>query len=134
MANLDYLPTLTEGQRLMFRNGVYKVCYRSPLDEPGFHDHALAVMRDGKIIGSDRMGGVFTGEERCAPRAGDSVSVKFTVPPGGELITGFVAGPKGANVKIKTPLDPEKLAQFAVIDVAGEPVEVEVIYLGPLPE
>ena len=70
MANLDYLPTLTEGQRLMFRNGVYKVCYRSPLDEPGFHDHALAVMRDGKIIGSDRMGGVFNRGRTLRPTCG----------------------------------------------------------------
>jgi hypothetical protein len=56
------------------------------------------------------------------------------VPPGGELVTGLVAGPSGAKIKIKTRLDPEKIAQFATIDIAGEPVEIELIFMGPIPE
>jgi hypothetical protein len=118
----------------MFRNGIYKVCYRSPHDDDDFSEHALAVLRDGQIIGSDRLGGVFTGAPRCGSAADDCISVDLTVPPGGELVNGFVAGPAGATIQIKTRLDPEKIAQVAVIDVAGEPVEIQLIYLGPLPE
>jgi hypothetical protein len=91
-------------------------------------------MRDGKIIGSDRLGGVFVGEAGWSAASADCVTIELTVPPGGELVTGLTAGSSGACVKIKTRLDPEKIAQFATVDVAGEPVELELIYLGPLPE
>jgi hypothetical protein len=118
----------------MFRNGIYKVFYRSPSDQEGFSEHCLAVLRDGHIIGADRLGGVFTGSPAINPSSGDNIHVDLSVPPGGELVTGLVAGPAGSLIKIKTRLDPEKIAQFATIDIAGEPVEIELIYMGPVPE
>ena len=116
----------------MFRNGIYKVGYRSPLHDEGSGENGFAIMRDGFIIGSDRLGAVFTG----GPGLGgcECVTVKLTVPPGGELITGFRAGPAGATLKVLTQLDPEKLSQTAIVEVAGEPVEIQVSYLGPVPE
>jgi hypothetical protein len=118
----------------MFRNGIYKVFYRGPLDGCDFSEHALAVLRDGHIIGADRLGGVFTGSPGMTATSCDSFNIELNVPPGGELVTGLVAGPAGATIKIKTRLDPEKIAQFVTIDVAGEPVEIELIYMGPIPE
>ena len=116
----------------MFRNGIYKVGYRSLLHDEGSGENGFAIMRDGFIIGSDRLGAVFTGAP--GSRACERVTVELTVPPGGELITGFRAGPAGATVKVLTQLDPEKLSQTATVFVAGEPVEIQVCYLGPLPE
>lgn len=122
----------------MFRNGIYKVYYRSAGGSEEFTEHALAVLRDGHIIGADKLGGVFNGTSNCGPGdrapSRDVVNVSFAVPPGGELVTGFVAGPQGAAIKIKSRLDPEKIAQFATIDVGGEAVEIELIYMGPVPE
>jgi hypothetical protein len=118
----------------MFRNGIYKIGYRSPLHDEGSGEHALAIVRDGQIIGSDRLGAVFTGETEWPARSLNWLTVELTVPAGGELITGKIAGPEGATLTIQSHLDPEKLGQFAVIDVAGDPVEIQVCYLGPLPE
>jgi hypothetical protein len=117
----------------MFRNGIYKVCYRSLQHDEGTGEHAYAIVRDGHIIGSDRLGAVFGGNGHMGS-SGAGVDIELTVPPGGELITGLVAGPLGASLKIQSKLDPEKLSQFAIVDVAGSPVEIMVSYLGPLPE
>ena len=118
----------------MFRNGIYKVCYRSPMDDDGFAEDALAIFRGGKIIGSDRHGGVFVGGPGRRSADGEDVSVELTVPPGGELVTGMIAGPAGATLTINGCFDPCKLGQFAVVDVGGAPVEIQLSYLGPLPE
>ena len=118
----------------MFRNRIYKVFYRSPLDDFGFSDHALAVLRDGQIMGSDRLGAVFTGEPGFATAGGNAVTIDLTVPPGGELISGFKAGPSGASVTINTDFDPSQDTQVKMVDIGGGPVEVQLVYLGPLPE
>lgn len=118
----------------MFRNGIYKIGYRSPNDDTGSGEHALAVLRDGRILGSDRLGAFFTGETGLWPTGEDDVAIELTVPPFGELINGFIAGPAGAKVKIRSRLDPAKTSQTFVADVAGQPVEVELSYLGPLPD
>jgi hypothetical protein len=121
----------------MFRNGIYKVCYRSLLHDEGTGEHSYASVRDGHIIGSDRLGAVFAGTG-LSGGAGDGrddvFDIELTIPPGGELITGLVAGPCGATLKLQSRLDPGKLSQFAVVDVAGSQVEIMVSYLGPLPE
>lgn len=118
----------------MFRNGIYKIYYRDPLDQNGPYEDALAVMRDGKIIGADRHGGVFNGEPRCALGLLETLHVELTVPPGGELVTGWVAGAAGASLAIRGRLDPVRDHQSAVVDIGGEAVEVVVSYLGPLPD
>lgn len=118
----------------MFRNGIYKVFYRSPLDNFGFSDHALAVLRDGQIMGSDRLGAVFTGGPGIVAAGGHAVTIELAVPPGGELISGFKAGPTGASLTINTDFDPIQDTQVKMVDIGGGPVEVQLVYLGPLPE
>ncbi len=118
----------------MFRNGIYKVCYRNPMDGDGHSEEGLAILRDGKIIGSDRHGGVFVGEPGRYSANDEDVSVELTVPPGGELVTGLVAGPAGATFKIRSRFNSAKLQQFVVADVGGAPVEIQLSYLGPLPD
>jgi hypothetical protein len=127
-------PLRLKGASLMFRNGIYRVGYRSPDHNLGSSEHALAVVRDGNIIGSDQLGAVFTGETGIWPTGDDDVAIELTVPPWGELINGFVAGPTGAKVKIRSRVDSAKTSQTFVVDVAGQPVEVELSYLGPLPD
>jgi hypothetical protein len=118
----------------MFRNGIYKIFYRSPLDLHAFTDHALAVVRDGKIIGADRLGAVFIGAPGPPTLDGETVSVDLRVPPGGELISGLKAGPDGAIVTVAAAFDPAQNTQSRRIDIAGSPVDVRLDYLGPLPD
>jgi hypothetical protein len=92
------------------------------------------VLRNGRILGSDRWGGVFAGSyEYDAVREINSVHVRMQIPPEGTLVTGFQAGPKGATVDIVGRFD--RAAPFAssVVEVAGRPVEIKFSYLGPLP-
>lgn len=121
----------------MFRNGIYRIDYRNPLDHEAPGDDALVVMRDGRMIGSDRYGGVFSGAARRSPLPPlgpkETIGVQMTVPPGGSLVTGHKAGPTGATIDILGRLDPALDHQTATIDVAGHPVELRVSYLGPLP-
>jgi hypothetical protein len=122
----------------MFRNGIYKIDYRNPLEDGGACDDALVVVRDGKIIGADRHGGIYTGEPRCfaASKNGpeESIALQLTAPPGGELINGITAGPAGASFELTGRFDPALDRQTTVIDVGGAPIELVVSYLGPLPE
>lgn len=117
----------------MFRNGIYRIDYRNPHDDFAPSDDALFVVRDGSIIGSDRHGGVYSGSQYRTTGALDGVRVQMTAPPGGEMVTGAVAGKNGAVVDIVSKLDPERNFQTAIVDVDGDPVEISVAYLGPLP-
>ncbi len=119
---------------LMFRNGIYKICYGLPSDTGGLEEHALAVLRDGKLIGSDRHGSVFVGEPVCSTGPLESFRIQLTIPPGGELITGYRAGPQGSILSLRGQFDPTLNIQTSRVDVAGGQVELRVAYLGPLPE
>jgi len=116
----------------MFRNGIYRIDYRNPNDDVAADD-ALFVVRDGSIIGADRHGGVYSGSQFRTTGALDGVRVQMTAPPGGEFVTGAIAGPDGAVVDIMSKLDPACNFQTATINVEGDPVEISVAYLGPLP-
>ena len=117
----------------MFRNGIYRIDYRSPHNDLIPSDDALFVVRDGSIIGADRHGGVYAGSQFGTKGALDGVRVQMTAPPGGELVTGAIAGPEGAVLDIVSKLDPARSFQTAMIEVAGNPVEISVAYLGPFP-
>lgn len=117
----------------MFRNGIYRIDYRSPNDDLIASEDALFVVRDGSIIGADRHGGVYAGSQFGTRGALDGVRVQMTAPPGGEMVTGTIAGPDGAVIDIVSKLDPARNFQTATVEVAGNPVEISVAYLGPFP-
>jgi hypothetical protein len=122
----------------MFRNGIYRIDYRNPFENDGPIDDALVVLRDGKMIGADRHGGIYTGEPQCFGGTNDgskeSIAIQMTALPGGELINGVTAGSLGVCFDLTGRFDPELDRQSAVIDVGGAPIELSVSYLGPLPE
>lgn len=118
----------------MIRNGLYKITYATssePTDEPG---EVLAVVRRGRIFGSDRFGAVYRGyDATTAKDQGVIVNVTADVPPGGELMTGFSGGENGAQAQIVGRVDPAAKQQRAIFDVAGSPLEIDITFLGPLP-
>jgi hypothetical protein len=94
----------------------------------------LAVLRAGRILGSDPWGGVFVGSCEFDAAAGlNKVRVQFDVPPEGTLITGFSAGPAGVVLDIVGAVKAGSPVAATVVEVAGAPVSVELTYLGPLP-
>lgn len=118
----------------MFRNGIYKISYGLPSDEAGLEENAIAVLRAGRLIGSDRHGAVFTGEPMCCTGPLETIRIQLTLPPGAELVTGYKAGPLGSILNLRGQFDPALNVQTAMIEVAGQKIEVNVAYLGPVPE
>lgn len=123
-----------EGRKRMFDEGVYSLTCRARDSAPSQWETSLAVLRNGRILGSDRQGGLFTGSyEYDAVTQLNRMHVRFQVPPNGILFTGGGAGPGGAVVDIIGAFDRATPASQAMVDVAGEEVELQLIYLGPLP-
>lgn len=116
----------------MLRTGIYELAYRQPQSrDPADAGKALAILRDGVILGSDKFGGVFSGSYMLDPATQcASVRLKLAVPPSGELVTGYVAGAEAELIEIVADLD--ELTEF-VADVGGVAIKVSLSYLGPLP-
>lgn len=119
----------------MLENGIYGLHYRAAGQErEADAGRALAVLRDGKILGSDPWGGVFAGSCEFDPAGRiNKVRLRFDVPPDGTLITGFSAGPAGAVLDIVGAVQRAGSEMATVVEVAGTPVSVQLTYLGPLP-
>ncbi len=118
----------------MLEDGIYRLDYRAQDAREEDGGQALAVLRDGKILGSDPWGGLFTGLYDYDPRdCLNKVRLRFDVPPEGVLVTGFCAGPKGATLDIVGAFERTAPKMVTVVDVSGTPVEVQLTYLGPLP-
>jgi hypothetical protein len=93
----------------------------------------LAVLRGGRILGSDPYGGVFRGHYQYDAARGDIlVEVRLAIPPNGVLLTGLEAGPDGAFVDVSGRFPKPKPVSSAVVDVAGAPVTVELRFVGAL--
>jgi transcriptional regulator with XRE-family HTH domain len=120
------------GRRL--DEGIYGLAYAGEHEGDVDSGDALAVLRNGKILGSDRWGGVFTGSyEYDAEARINRVHVRLEVPPEGVLVTGFAAGPRGAMIDVVACFERAAPRTEAMIDIAGRPVEIKLTYLGPVP-
>jgi hypothetical protein len=118
----------------MLQDGIYGLHYTAVGDGAADAGKALAVLRGGKILGSDPWGGVFTGSCEFDPAERLSkVRLRFEVPPEGTLITGFSAGPAGATLDIVGAIPRPAPKATTVVEVAGVPLSVQLTYLGPLP-
>jgi hypothetical protein len=119
----------------MLENGIYGLTFTAAHASAAEGGQALAVLRDGKVLGSDPWGGVFAGSCEFDPaRRVNKVRVQFGVPPEGTLVTGFSAGPDGAVLEIAgTVRQGRRRRTTTVVEVAGALVNVRLTYLGPLP-
>lgn len=116
----------------MLENGLYDLRFQPIATEPSSGGNALAILRNGKILGSDPWGGVFAGSCEFDTEARKTkVHVRLGVPPEGTLVTGFSAGPEGAVLDIVGAF--ENATPETVVDVAGAQVKLHLVYIGPLP-
>ncbi len=127
---LDRLPSRSK----KLDEGIYRIAYHGKANGEPDNDHALAVLRNGKIMGSDRHGGVFTGTyEFDAAREINVVHLRVEVPPFGTLVNGFSAEAHGAAFNITCKFErPAPIAKTS-IHIVGRPIDVALSYLGPLP-
>jgi hypothetical protein len=125
----------------LFHEGIYALTFKgypgangSPASDTDSGE-ALAILRNGTVLGSDRFGGLFTGTYAFDPGTGQNMfRVSIDVPPQGELITGFTAGYKGATFDIVAAFDTSLSKAATTIHVAGQPVDVKFTFLGVLPK
>ena len=61
------------------------------------------------------------------------VHLRLSVPPDGTLVTGFAAGPEGASLDIVGAFERAAPVSSIVVEAAGQPIGVQLTYLGPLP-
>ncbi|MEQ1717390.1 MAG: helix-turn-helix domain-containing protein [Hyphomicrobium sp.] len=129
----------TELERLSDRSKqldewVYRISYHGTAAGDVETDQALAVLRNGKILGSDRYGGVFMGSYKFdRAKSLNVVQLRMDVPPEGTLVNGYAAGPKGAHLDISCTIGRAQPVSKATVMVGGQPVGIELTYLGPLP-
>lgn len=135
-AELDRLP----GRGRALDDGLYRITYRSGADDDDAF--ALAVLRDGKILGADRYGGVFKGAYAFdRTRGANIVKLSFTLPPYGTLAGGYTAGPNAEVVDATCVLPgpaapgPRHGAHVlkSTLTFARATLEVELFYVGLLP-
>ncbi len=125
-----------QGRSKMIDEGLYNVEYRFTGSHSVDADvgSALAVLRNGKILGSDRWGAVFMGSYEFDPvNETNAVHLRLHVPPQGELVTGFAAGPEGAIIEVAGQFERAAPLTRTIADIAGQPLEVTMTYLGALP-
>lgn len=117
----------------MLQDGLYDLSYRSGLASEPSIGYGLASLRNGRILGSDRWGGVFSGSYRFdAVRGVGEIQVRLNAPPDGVLITGLPSGPDGLTLDVVAELKADTPRTSAVVDVGGCPVAVEFSYIGPI--
>lgn len=126
--------TLSEPEPKTLDDGIYSLTYvADDGNQPNVAD-GLAVFRNGKILGSDHLGSVFTGRYRFDERdQTNTIHVRLKVPDGGVLVTGLAAGSEGLSLDIVGAFDRAAPASKATVDVRGTPVDVYLTLLGDLP-
>ena len=117
-------------------DGLYSLSYGAAdaVDVEAFTGNAVALLKAGRVVGSDNQGGTFEGTYRFdTVRQTNHFRVWLRVPPTGELVTGLAAGEAGAIVEVIAGLDRPGPVASTVAEVAGQPVGLTLAYLGPLP-
>jgi hypothetical protein len=116
-----------------FVDGIYSLDYRHR-SEVSATASGLAIIRDSRIIGSDPAGGLFEGHLAADPETGvPQFSGTMSLPPGSELITGLAAGAEGMDLQLIAHADAQDGGLHFTASIAGETLEVNVTYVGPLP-
>jgi len=113
-------------------DGLYRIGYRASGEHDG--DHALAVLRNGKLIGADRHGGMFEGSYRYdRRRATNIIELRLEIPPDGLLISGLAVGPAGASLSVICSIAKAVPVSRTTVEIAGRMVAIELSFLSPLP-
>jgi transcriptional regulator with XRE-family HTH domain len=120
----------------VFEDGLYSLTYDTSSGgyERADRTSGVALLRRGRIVGSDAGGAKFEGTYQFdSTRRTNHFHVWLRVPPAGELVTGFDAGDTGATVEVVADLDRADPVASTVVHIGGRPLGLTLAYLGPLP-
>jgi transcriptional regulator with XRE-family HTH domain len=113
--------------------GLYSLRYAPPGAADADAGDAVALLKGGRIVGTDAWGGKFEGRYQFdSARRTYQFSVWLRVPPQGQLVTGMATGDTGGLVEVVANLDrPEPIAS-TIAHVNGQPLGLTLAYLGPV--
>jgi hypothetical protein len=119
----------------MLANGIYEILYRAEVDDTWNSESLLIALRDGCVIGSDELGGLFHGRCEFDPTTNSQrVRINLEIPAGGTLIT--EREPRHAHETIQLsasfPNRP-KCVKYQLVKIAGQTVRVKVRFKGAIP-
>ena len=118
----------------MLKDGLYELHYSAGTGADAAGDSLLIALRSGRVLGSDRWGGLILGE--CVFDQATSlhhVKVELKVPPGGILVTESAPREDGGIITIDADLDDQTLRGCGVVDVGGLPVKIALQFKGSVP-
>ena len=104
-------------------NGIYTMYFTGVAGS----GHALFIMKNGVIVGSDATGGVLDGTYKDAVDGNLDISVTLKVPSGTRLVTGVTAGRDPLTQQITARL-PENLGNGRSIGVQTPTGPVNVVF------
>jgi hypothetical protein len=118
----------------MLPDGLYELFYVPETEAGTAQDSMLVALRAGRVLGSDRWGGVFIGRCDFDPAAGvNIVHAQLMVPPGGTLATESQPRDGGSVIDIATVVDAALLATGSTIEVDGQRLRIALVFKGPVP-
>lgn len=113
--------------------GLYSISYQTSGETGAHGGDAVALVREGRLIGADGWGGKFEGTYRFdSTRRTYHFHIWLRVPPVGEAVTGACRDDQGALIEVEAELDPPDPLASAVARLDGQPVGLTLAYLGPL--
>jgi hypothetical protein len=118
-------------------DGLFEII-RARLGQPApATDRLILISRDGRLFGADPKGRVYTGELQRQPMQAESKSFlkgTYEIPLKRKSPRGFVPPDPSFRVPITGELNPFARSQNATVFVGGKEIDIQITYLGPLPQ
>lgn len=117
-----------------WRDGLFAIEFYKGDVFLGRQREALAVLRDGVVLGSDNVGGMVEGRLVSSGCGGVQCALLlYRLPPGVALVTGLKAVAEEAVVDVSGLFHGEGDDLVGRCEIGGDEVEIRFRYMGPLP-
>jgi hypothetical protein len=113
--------------------GLFEIARLASGRRAGADQRMFLICRDGRLFGADPAGTVYTGELRMRSSAAAKPRLEAACEAHGGRAR-LRSGSKTTGVFIWGEIDPSAERQNTTILVGRKPVEIEITYLGPLPQ
>lgn len=118
-------------------DGLFEII-RARLGQPApATDRLILICRDGRLFGADPKGRVYTGELQALPKDAVRKSAlrgTYEIPLKRRSPRGFMPRDPSFRVPITGEIDPFARSQNATVLIGGKEIDIQITYLGPLPQ
>ena len=118
----------------MIEDGFYSLSFFHAGQEPMDSAQTVALFRDGRLLGSDPLGGVFSG--RYSPCHWDheiGLEGRFVVPRHSVLVTGQRTGDSPVTLAFSGWLDARCRQRRGTIEIGGRWLSVQLTFMHGVP-